>query len=79
VSDLDLMIDEVLYLGVVEAIRVSHDGRRDPMWNEKLDYTSGDDLFEDLANHGKEMVEMKVQNFQSTIAEHQNDRTRIPR
>jgi hypothetical protein len=69
------MIDGVLYVVVVEAIRVSHDGRRDPRWNETLDYTSGDDLFEDLASHGKEMIE----HFRSTIAEHQNDRTTVQR
>jgi hypothetical protein len=69
------MIDGVLYVVVVEAIRVSHDGRRDPRWNETLDYTSGNDLVDDLAIHDKEMIE----NFQSTIAEHQNDRTWIPR
>jgi hypothetical protein len=38
------MIDEVLYVVGVEAIRVSHDGRRDPRWNGKLGYTSGDDV-----------------------------------
>jgi len=70
------MIDWVLYVVMVVEIRVSHDGRRDPRWNETLDYTSGDDLFEDSASHGKEM---KVENFQSTIAEHQYDRTRFPR
>jgi hypothetical protein len=61
------MIDGVLYEVVVETIRVSHDGRRDPRWNEKLDYTSGDDLFENLASHDVE-----------TIAGHQNDRTLVP-
>lgn len=69
----------VLYVVAVEKIRVSHDGRRDPRWNEKLDYTSRDDGFEDSTIHGKEMIELKAQNFQSTIAEHQNDRMRVPR
>lgn len=70
------MIDGVLYEVVVEAIRVSHDGRQDPMWNETLDYTSVDDLFEDLTSHCTEMIETS---FQSTIAVHQNDWTNVPR
>jgi hypothetical protein len=73
------MIDGVLYVVVVETIQVSHDGRRDPRWNEKLDYTSVGDRLEDLTNHGREMIEMKVQSFQSTIAEHQYDRMTVPR
>jgi hypothetical protein len=71
------MIDGVLYVVAVETIRVSHDGRRDPRWNEKLDYTSRDDGFEDSTIHGKEMIELKAQNFQSTVAEHQNDQLRV--
>lgn len=70
---------EVLYVVGAEAIRVSHDGRQDPRWNEKLGYTSGDDGLEDSAIHDVEMIEMKVENFQSTIAEHQNDRMGIQR
>jgi hypothetical protein len=73
------MVDGVLYVVVVETIRVSHDGRRDPRWNEKLGYTSRDDGFEDLTIHDREMIELKAQYFQSTVAEHQNDRTRVPR
>ena len=64
----------VLYVAAVETIRVSHDGRRDPRWNGTLDYASGDDWLEDLTSHCREMIEMKVQSFQSTNAEHQNDR-----
>jgi len=67
------MFDEVLYEVVVEKIRVSHDGRQDPRWNETLDCTSVDDGFEYLTIHGKEKTEMKAQNFQLTVAEHQND------
>lgn len=62
------MIDEVLYVVVVEAIGVSHDGRRDPRWNGKLGCTSGDDEFDGLTSHGME-----------TIAQHQNDRKWVPR
>jgi len=73
------MIDEVLYVVAVEAIGVSHDGRRDLTWNGKLDYTSEDGEVGRLTSHGREIVEMKVRNFQSTIAEHQNDRLLIPK
>ena len=59
VSDLVLMIG-VLYVVVVAAIQVCHDGRRDPRWNDILDYTSVDGLFENLTGHGREMIEMKV-------------------
>jgi len=48
------MIDGVLYVVAVETIRVSHDGRRDPRWNEKLGYASGDDWLEGLTSHGWE-------------------------
>jgi len=73
------MIDEVLYVVAVEAIGVSHDGRRDPMGNGKLDYTSEDGEFGHLTSHGREMIEMKVRNFQLTFAEHQNDQLLIPK
>jgi hypothetical protein len=65
----------VLYVVVVETIRVSHDGLRDPRRNGKLDYTSQDDGFEDSTIHGKEMIEL----FQSTIAVHQKDQMRVRR
>jgi hypothetical protein len=73
------MIDEVLYVEAVEAIGVSHDGRRDPTWNGILDYASEDDEIGRLTSHGREMIEMKVRNFQSTVAEHQNNRLLIPK
>lgn len=50
-SDLVLMIDGMSYV-VVETIQASHDGRRDPRWNEKLGYASGDDWLKGLTNHG---------------------------
>ena len=68
------MIGWALYVVAGETIRVSHDGRRDPRWSGTLDYASGDDWLEYLMSHCKEMDETKVQNFQLTIAEHQNDR-----
>ena len=71
------MIDVVLYMVAVEAIGVSHDGQRDPRGNGKLDYMSEDGEFVHLMSRGREMIEMKVQNFQSMFAEHENDRLSI--
>lgn len=64
------MIGEVLYEVVEVAIGVSHDGRRDPKWNGRPGYTSEDDVFECLRNHGRETSLL--------IAEHQDKRTMFP-
>jgi hypothetical protein len=64
------MIGEVLCEVGEVAIGVSHDGRRDPRWNGKLGYTSGDDVFECSRSHGKETS--------LQIAEHQDRRTMFP-
>lgn len=50
-SVLVLMNVEVLYEVAEAEIGVSHDGRRDPKWSGKPDYSSGNDEPEDLTNH----------------------------
>jgi hypothetical protein len=64
------MIGEVLYEAAEVAIGVSHDGRRDPKWNERPGYTSEDDVFECLMSHGRETSLL--------IAKHQDKRTMFP-
>jgi hypothetical protein len=60
------MIGGVLYEVAEVAIGVSHDGRRDPKWNGRPGYTSGDDVFECLTSHDRETSLL--------IAEHQDKR-----
>lgn len=72
------MIDEVLYEVAEEAIGVSHDGRRDPTLSGKPDYTSGDEVLEDLTGHGRKTVLMKA-SFHVTVAGHQNNRGIFPK
>jgi hypothetical protein len=64
------MIGEVLYEVAEVVIGVSHDGRRDPKWNGRPGYTSGDDVFECLTSHGRETSLL--------IAEHHDKRSMFP-
>jgi len=68
------MNGEALFEVVAGMIGVSHDGRRDPMWSGKPDYTSEDDVSRDLTSHGSETSLMKAQYFHVAVAEHQIDR-----
>jgi hypothetical protein len=59
------MVGGVLCEVVEEVIGVSHDGRRDPRWYEKLDDTSEDDAREGSKSHGTVMNVVKAQDFRA--------------
>jgi hypothetical protein len=78
VSVLVLTVGGVLYEVAEEAIGVSHGGRRDPRWYERLADTSEDGAWKDSRGHDKATDVVKAQDFREMDAE-QDIRTIVPK
>lgn len=75
--DLDLIVDEVLYVEVVEVNGVFHDVLQDQRWYERPDWTSEDGGAIGLSHVG-EVEKLKAGNFQKTGQEDRGIRKKSP-